>query len=209
MALTDRDGRAGLRAGSAADPCVAKRQGTAWPRLAGHTPANWTGPVAGSRRWVGSIANALLSLLSSIVGGTLVLAGQFFARRAEDRRQWLLRLHEAAADLATSYLQEAALVNDARRSGRAMKDVPTTTYVVDRQKALGRFRALPSGSAFETERQRMGAAVTALWAAWEAGDDDFQQVYKDVRSAVVDFTNAVGRHLSGQPRGSRRPERRS
>ncbi len=60
---------------------------------------------------VSPIASALLSLLSSIVGGVLVLAGQYFARRAEDRRQWLLRLHEAAADLATSYLQEAALVN--------------------------------------------------------------------------------------------------
>jgi hypothetical protein len=92
---------------------------------------------------VGSMASALLSLLSSVVGGTLVLAGQYFARRAEDRRQWLLRLHEAAADLATSYLQEAAVVNDARRSGRAMTEVPATTYVVDRQKALGRFRALP------------------------------------------------------------------
>jgi hypothetical protein len=151
------------------------------------------------------MANALLSLLSSIVGGTLVLAGQFFARRAEDRRQWLLRLHEAAADLATSYLQEAALVNDARRSGKAMKHVPTTTYVVDRQKALGRFRALPWGSAFEPERQRMGGAVTALWRAWDDGDEDFQQAYNEVRSAVADFTSAVGRHLSGQSEKSSRP----
>ena len=145
---------------------------------------------------VGSIANALLSLLSSIVGGTLVLAGQFFARRAEGRRLWLLRLHEAAADLATSYFQEAALVNDSRRSGKAMTEVPTTTYVVDRQKALGRFRALPWGSAFETERQRMGTAVTDLWAAWDDTDDDFQQAYKDVHRAVKAFTDAVGQHLS-------------
>jgi hypothetical protein len=146
---------------------------------------------------VGSMANALLSLLSSIVGGTLVLAGQFFARRAEDRRQWLLRLHEAAADLATSYFQEAALVNDARRSGKAMKEVPNTTYVVDRQKALGRFRALPWGSAFEPERQRMGGAVTALWRAWDE-DEDFERAYEEVRGAVADFTGAVGRHLSGR-----------
>ena len=149
------------------------------------------------------MANALLSLLSSIVGGTLVLAGQFLARRAEDRRQWLLRLHEAAADLATSYLQEAALVNDARRSGRTMSDIPTTTYVVDRQKALGRFRALPWGSAFEPERRRMGAAVAALWAAWDDGDDDFQRAYDEVRSVVIVFTDAVGRHLSAG-RGGRR-----
>jgi hypothetical protein len=147
---------------------------------------------------VGSIANALLSLISSIVGGALVLTGQFFARRVEDRRQWLLRLHEAAADLATSYLQEAAVVNDARRSGRMMNDVPTTTWVVDRQKALGRFRSLPWGSAFEHERQLMGAAINRLWAAWEDGDDEFQQAYNDARSAVATFSSAVGRHLLSQ-----------
>jgi hypothetical protein len=153
---------------------------------------------------VGSMASALLSLLSSVVGGTLVLAGQYFARRAEDRRQWLLRLHEAAADLATSYLQEAAVVNDARRSGRAMTEVPATTYVVDRQKALGRFRALPWGSAFEPERRRMGTAVTALWTAWDGRDDDFQRAYDDTRSAVVTFTSAVGRHLLSHRRSLRR-----
>jgi hypothetical protein len=64
------------------------------------------------------VGNAVLSLLSSIVGGVLVLAGQTLARRHEDRRLWLTRLYEAAGDLATSYLQEAARVNDSRRSGK-------------------------------------------------------------------------------------------
>jgi hypothetical protein len=153
---------------------------------------------------VGSIASALLSLFSSIVGGVLVLAGQYFARRAEDRRHWLLRLHEAAADLATSYLQEAALVNDSRRSGKAAKDVATTTYVVDRQKALGRFRTLPWASVFERERQSMGAAIDKVWLAWDDPDDEFQRAYKDVRSAVAAFMSSVGQHLLGQ-RG-RRPK---
>jgi hypothetical protein len=149
---------------------------------------------------VDSIANAILSLLSSIVGGTLVLAGQYFTRRAEDRRLWLLRLHEAAADLATSYLQEAALVNDSRRSGKAKQDIETTTYVVDRQKALGRFRALPWGSAFESERQRMGAMIQRLWSAWDDQDDEFQQAYDDLRSSVAAFTSVVGRQLLNQRR---------
>jgi hypothetical protein len=147
------------------------------------------------RPGVGSIASALLSLLSSIIGGVLVLAGQHFARQAEDRRHWLLRLHEAAADLATSYLQEAALVNDSRRSGMAVKDVATTTYVVDRQKALGRFRTLPWGTVFEHERQRMGAAIADLWRTWEEPDDEFQHAYVEVRDAVAAFTSAVGQHL--------------
>jgi hypothetical protein len=106
---------------------------------------------------VRSIANAIVSLISSIVGGLLVLAGQFLARRAEDRRRWLLRLHEAAGELAASYLQEAARVNDSRRSGLQKQEVDTSTYVVDRQKAWGRFRTLPWSSEFEAERREMGA----------------------------------------------------
>lgn len=155
-------------------------------------------------REVGSIGGALLSLVSSIVGGVLVLAGQYVAGRAEDRRQWLLRLHEAAADLATSYLQEAALVNDSRRSGKAAKDVAATTYVVDRQKALGRFRTLPWGSAFERERASMGAAIEKLWRAWDNPDDEFRRAYDDVRSAVAAFTSSVGDHLLD--RRGRRPK---
>lgn len=139
--------------------------------------------------------SALLSLLSSIVGGVLVLAGQYFARRAEDRRQWLLRLHEAAADLATSYLMEAALVNDSRRSGISKNDVATTTYVVDRQKALGRFQALPWGPVFESERGRMGSAIEKLWRVWDDPDDEFQRAYDDARTAVTSFTSDVGQRL--------------
>ena len=144
---------------------------------------------------VSSIASALLSLLSSIVGGVLVLAGQYFTRRAEDRRQWLLRLHEAAADLAVSYLQEAALVNDSRRSGMSKNDVPTTTYVVDRQKALGRLQALPWGWTFESERRGMGSAIEKLWRVWDDSDDEFDRAYDDARSAVATFTSSVGQRL--------------
>lgn len=96
----------------------------------------------GSDREIGVIANVVLSIVSSIIGGGLVLAGQFLVKRAEDKRVWLIRLQEAATDLATSYLQEAATANDRRRPGTDMSRVETATYMVDRQKALGRFRTL-------------------------------------------------------------------
>jgi hypothetical protein len=63
------------------------------------------------------MGQAALSLASSVLGGLLVLAGQFVTRRAEDRRQWRIRLHEAAADLATSYSQERARLQLDRRRG--------------------------------------------------------------------------------------------
>jgi hypothetical protein len=146
------------------------------------------------------VGNAVLSLLSSIVGGVLVLAGQTLARRHEDRRLWLTRLYEAAGDLATSYLQEAARVNDSRRSGRVAKDeVDTSTYIVDRQKALGRFRTLPWASTVEAERRGMGAAIQDVWATWDGPDEEFQRAYDDARTAVERFTSSVGALLVHPP----------
>ncbi len=112
------------------------------------------------------VANAVLSIVSSIIGGGLVLAGQFFVKRAENKRVWLIRLQEAASDLATSYLQEAATANDRRRAGVELGQVETATYVVDRQRTLGRFRTLPWSSDFEAHRQAMGRGIEAVWRAW-------------------------------------------
>jgi hypothetical protein len=42
---------------------------------------------------------------------------------------WLIGLQEAAGDLAASYLQEAATVNDRRRTGIDRSQVETATYV--------------------------------------------------------------------------------
>ena len=126
------------------------------------------------------IANAVLSIVSSIIGGGLVLAGKFFVKRAEDRRVWLIRL------------QEAATVNDRRRAGTDMSRVETATYVVDRQKALGRFRTLPWSSDFEAQRQAMGKTIEGVWRAWDESDDEFQLAYKSARAAASKFMAAVG-----------------
>jgi hypothetical protein len=43
------------------------------------------------------VTNAVLSIVSSIIGGGLVLAGQFFVKRAEDKRVWLIRRSYSAS----------------------------------------------------------------------------------------------------------------
>jgi hypothetical protein len=141
------------------------------------------------------MSDAIIPLISSIIGGVLVLAGAFFAKRAEDRRVWLIRLQEAAGDLATSYFQEVATINDARRAGADKSSVPAATYVVDRQKALGRFRTLPWSGEFEAQRQQMGMALDRVWQAWGDTDDAFEAAHKDARATVVIFTQAVGTHI--------------
>ncbi len=141
------------------------------------------------------VANAVLSIVSSVIGGGLVLAGQFFVKRAENKWVWLIRLEEAASDLATSYLQEAAAANDRRRAGVDITQVETATYVVDRQKALGRFRTLPWSSDFEAHRQAMGHGIEGVWRAWDESDEGFQFAYKCARAAVSEFMAAVGAQI--------------
>jgi hypothetical protein len=148
------------------------------------------------------VGTAVLTLLSSIVGGLLVLAGQYLTRRAEDRRHWLTRLQEAAGDYATSFLEEGARINDTRRAGKCMDEVAATTYIVDRQKALGRFLTLPWASSFEPERLAMGKSIERVWAAWDSNDESFQAAYKESRAAVRTFTSAVGQTVA--TRGNRR-----
>ena len=112
------------------------------------------------------MAAAVVTLVSAIVGGLLVLAGQFLARRAEGLRHWLTRLQESAGEYATSFLEEEARINDGRRAGKLRRDeVGVSTYVVDRQKALGRLLTLPRAVSFEQDRRAMGSAIERLWAA--------------------------------------------
>jgi hypothetical protein len=141
------------------------------------------------------MGQAALSLASSILGGLLVLAGQYFTRRAEDRRQWRIRLHEAAADLATSYSQERARLQLDRRRGESGSTIDEKTFAVDRQRALGRFRTLPGGSEFEPEIARMAQTIEALWDAWNASDDQFEQAREDASVAVRGFAERVRNYL--------------
>ena len=86
-------------------------------------------------------------------------------------------------------------MNDRRRAGADMSRVETATYVVDRQKALGRFRTLPWSSDFEAHRQAMGRGIEGVWRAWDESDDEFQSAYKSARAAVSDFMAAVGAQI--------------
>jgi hypothetical protein len=142
------------------------------------------------------VETAVLTLLSSIVGGLLVFAGQYVARRAEDRRRWLTRLQEAAGDYATSFLEEGARIDDTRRAGKVKDGVIASTYIVDRQKALGRLPTLPWASSFEQQRLAMGKSIDRVWAAWDSSDEEFQAAYKESRSAVKAFTAAVGQTVA-------------
>ena len=108
---------------------------------------------------------AIISLASAVVGGLLVLTGQWLIHRSEDRRYWRGRLRDAAADVATSFSQERAGLTSDRGRGKLTSHIDEVTYVVDRQRALNRLLTLPHGDAFEPQLRGMGDGIEQLWKA--------------------------------------------
>jgi hypothetical protein len=90
-------------------------------------------------------------------------------------------------------------VNDARRGGKTISDLPATTYVADRQKALGRFRTLPWAEGLEPQRKQMGQAIQRLWAQWDGSDEEFQRAYDDARASAFAFMATTGAKLIKPP----------
>jgi hypothetical protein len=134
---------------------------------------------------------AVISLASSVVGGLLVLAGQWLICRSEDRRYWRGLLRDAAADVATSFSQERAWLTSDRGLGKPTSHIDQTTYVIDRQRALNRLLTLPRGDAFESQLRSMGDGIETLWQAYSADEAEWQTTRAQLKEAINAFTSAV------------------
>jgi hypothetical protein len=137
------------------------------------------------------MATAVISLASSVIGGLLVLAGQWLTRRSEDRRYWRGLLRDAAADLATSFSQERAILTSDRGRGKATSHADEDTYLVDRQRALNRLLTLPHGDAFLPQVTRMGHEIEELWKVYSGSDEEWQAARGRLREAIQAFNAAV------------------
>lgn len=137
------------------------------------------------------MSTAIISLVSSVIGGLLVLAGQWLIHRSEDRRYWRSLLRDAAADVATSFSQERAGLTSDRGQGKATSHIDETTYVIDRQKALNRLLTLPRGDAFEPQLRGMGDGIEALWQSYSADEAEWQAARARLKEAINAFTAAV------------------
>ena len=134
---------------------------------------------------------AIISLVSAVVGGLLVLTGQWLIHRSEDRRYWRGLLRDAAADVATSFSQEGAGLNSDRGRGKATSRIDEVTYVVDRQRALNRLLTLPHGDAFGPQLGDMGSGIEELWKAYRGSDEEWHAARARLKEAIEAFRAAV------------------
>jgi hypothetical protein len=137
------------------------------------------------------MGTAVISLASSVVGGLLVLAGQWLIHRSEDQRYWRGLLRDAAADVATSFSQERAGLTSDRGLGKPTSHIDQTTYVIDRQRALNRLLTLPRGDAFESQLRSMGDGIETLWQAYSADEAEWEAARARLKEAINAFTAAV------------------
>jgi hypothetical protein len=139
------------------------------------------------------MTTALISLASSVVGGLLVMTGQWLIHRSDDRRYWRGLLRDAAADVGTSFSQERAILTSDRRRGKATSHADQDTYLVDRQRALNRLLTLPHGDAFLPQLTSMGQGIEELWQAYPGSEEEWLAARARLLEAIQAF-NAAARH---------------
>jgi hypothetical protein len=137
------------------------------------------------------MATAIISLASSVVGGLLVLAGQWLIHRSDDRRYWRGLLRDAAADVATSFSRERAILTSDRAQGKPISNAHEATQVADRQQALNRLVTLPHGDAFLPHVTRLGQGSTDLWQAYSGSEEEWNEARSRYLEAIQAFNAAV------------------
>src|SRR5215469_5955445 len=137
------------------------------------------------------MATAIISLASSLVGGLLVLSGQWLIHRSEDRRYWRGLLREAAADVATSFSRERAILTSDRAQGKDTSHADEATQVADRQQAINRLVTLPHGDALLPYVTRLGQGSMDLWATYSSSEEEWLAARSRYLEAIQAFNTAV------------------
>jgi hypothetical protein len=141
------------------------------------------------------MATAVISLASSVVGGLLVLAGQWLKQRSDDRRYWRGLLRDAAADVVTSYSRERAKLTSDRERGKPTSKADQETQVANRQQSLNRLFTLPHGDAFAPHASRLGQCSTDLWQAYPGSDEEWLAARGRYLEAIQAFNTAVRQEM--------------
>ena len=141
------------------------------------------------------MATAIISLASSVVGGLLVLGGQWLIKRSDDRRYWLGQLRDAAADVATSFSQERTLLTSDRGQGKAPFDANEIPQVADRQHALNRLFMLPHGDAFLPHVSRLGQCSMDIRQAYSGSEEEWRDARGRYLEAIQAFSAAVRQEM--------------
>jgi hypothetical protein len=132
--------------------------------------------------------DALVGLLGAVVGGLLVLIGEYLRRRQDDRREAIRQLQEAAAALAVQYGRLVGEIRDARLSER---DTTHMRHIrPNRYEATIKFFMTPGSDALRPSATAMIRAYQML-VSLDAPAEDVESGFAEYFAAARKFEAEV------------------
>ncbi|MFH8805074.1 hypothetical protein ACH4F6_36920 [Streptomyces sp. NPDC017936] len=131
---------------------------------------------------------SVLALLGAILGGTLVLLGDFIRRRVERRKEEVNRLVEVSARLSSMYNRMCGQILDASVAGVAVSDLAAADPL--RYEVTTQFFMTPGSEQLRSQASRLMDAYYRLRgsygqdSAWVAARDEHGLAVREFEAAV-------------------------
>lgn len=136
----------------------------------------------------GDEVQSVLALLGAILGGTLVLFGDFIRRRVERRKEEVNRLVEVSVRLSSMYNRLCGQLLDASTAGVAVSDLAVADPL--RYEVTTQFFMTPGSEQLRSQASRLMDAYYRLRdsygqdSAWGAARDEHGLAVREFESAV-------------------------
>lgn len=151
----------------------------------------------------------LTALVAAILGGSIVLAGDFFVRRAEEQHQGADHLQKSAADVIATYAAARSAMIGARIGGEELPSEERLLYI-KRNKLWTYLACTPGSGEIEGLLPEAAGASEAMKAVfyedepeWRPRIDAAHEAIKAVERAVRATSAAERAHIWKRPgRGS-------
>lgn len=134
---------------------------------------------------------AVISLISAIIGGSLVLLGDGIRRAAEERRDRRQRLVDAAVEMAVSQSRIAGRLKDARERHLPLSEI--SPLEIDRYEAATRFWTTPGSMTLLPPGNDLTKSWRVLIDSY-AADDIWASAWESYLRALRSFESAIRRH---------------
>ena len=133
--------------------------------------------------------DALVGLAGALVGGLLVLIGDFVRQRVEWRREGVRRLFDASMGLAMLYNRMCGEIIDAKRRGVAAGELPRE--YPERNEAVTGFFMKPGSERLARPAGDLILAYRRLFDGFDDPDFGWEEARGVRREAIERFERAV------------------
>ncbi len=141
------------------------------------------------------MTEALAALLGALIGGSMVVVGDVLARPADDRRRWLERLHDAAAELVHYEWHREVAISNSRRQVGALGLELEAAFGQQRRRAAAKLWTLPDAADVRTDMRELMSKTNSLTDMAEAAPETYEAARSEYFEALRSFQDTVQQHL--------------